>query len=146
MMSEKHPTGKHLPHPVKPVLLCSLIGAAAVALLLAGFSFLLTRRIFRIPRWNHWLCWQAVPGCLLAGFLCAKLHGRSGLLTGAACRMMVFGIIFLTGCLTMGGALGPSVWLKGLIFLFCGAIGRCFGAEHSPSGEIAIYTGMGFVV
>ena len=42
MMSEKHPTGKHLPHPVKPVLLCSLIGAAAVALLLAGFSFLLT--------------------------------------------------------------------------------------------------------
>ena len=42
MMSEKHPTGKHLPHPVKPVLLCSLIGAAVVALLLAGFSFLLT--------------------------------------------------------------------------------------------------------
>ena len=23
---------------------------------------------------------------------------------------------------------------------------RCFGGEHSPSGEIAIYTGMGFVV
>ena len=98
MMSEKHPTGKHLPHPVKPVLLCSLIGAATVAL-------------------------------LLAGFLCAKLHGRSGLLTGAACGVMVFGIIFLTGCLTMGGALGPSVWLKGLIFLFCGAIGGVLGVN-----------------
>ena len=106
MMSEKHPTGKHLPHPVKPVLLCSLIGAAAVALLLAGGT-----------------------GCLLAGFLCAKLHGRSGLLTGAACGVMVFGIIFLTGCLTMGGALGPSVWLKGLIFLFCGAIGGVLGVN-----------------
>ena len=98
MMSEKHPTGKHLPHPVKPVLLCSLIGAAVVAL-------------------------------LLAGFLCAKLHGRSGLLTGAACGVMVFGIIFLTGCLTMGGALGSSVWLKGLIFLFCGAIGGVLGVN-----------------
>ena len=70
-----------------------------------------------------------LAGCLLAGFLCAKLHGRSGLLTGAACGVMVFGIIFLTGCLTMGGALGPSVWLKGLIFLFCGAIGGVLGVN-----------------
>ena len=121
MMSEKHPTGKHLPHPVKPVLLCSLIGAAAVALLLAGFSSLLTLQ--DLPH-------SAVePLALLAGFLCAKLHGRSGLLTGAACGVMVFGIIFLTGCLTMGGALGPSVWLKGLIFLFCGAIGGVLGVN-----------------
>ena len=94
MMSEKHPTGKHLPHPVKPVLLCSLIGAAVVALLLAGFSFLLTLQ--DLPH-------SAVePLALLAG--------------GA-------------GCLTMGGALGPSVWLKGLIFLFCGAIGGVLGVN-----------------
>lgn len=129
MMSEKHPTGKHLPHPVKPVLLCSLIGAAAVALLLAGFSFLLTLQDLPHSAVEPLALLAGGAGCLLAGFLCAKLHGRSGLLAGAACGVMVFGIIFLTGCLTMGGALGPSVWLKGLIFLFCGAIGGVLGVN-----------------
>ena len=84
MMSEKHPTGKHLPHPVKPVLLCSLIGAAVVALLLAGFSFLLTLQDLPQSAVEPLALLAGGAGCLLAGFLCAKLHGRSGLLTGAA--------------------------------------------------------------
>jgi len=135
MMSEKPPTGKHLPHPVKPVLLCSLIGAAAVALLLVGFSFLLTLQDLPHSAVEPLALLAGGAGCLLAGFLCAKLHGHSGLLTGAACGVMVFGIIFLTGCLTMGGALGPSVWLKGLIFLFCGAIGGGLGGNTALPGK-----------
>ena len=120
--------------PEAPLLCCvalvtGLIGAAAVALLLAGFSFLLTLQDLPHSAVEPLALLAGGAGCLLAGFLCAKLHGRSGLLTGAACGVMVFGIIFLTGCLTMGGALGPSVWLKGLIFLFCGAIGGVLGVN-----------------
>lgn len=146
MMSEKHPAGKHLPHPVKPVLLCSLIGAAAVALLLAGFSFLLTLQDLPHSAVEPLALLAGGAGCLLAGFLCAKLHGRSGLLTGAACGVMVFGIIFLTGCLTMGGGTGTLGLAEGIDFPVLRRHWRCFGGEHSPSGEIAIYTGMGFVV
>ena len=131
MMSEKHQTGKHLPHPIKPVLLSSLVGAAAVALLLAGFSFLLTLRDLPHSAVEPLALLAGGVGCLLAGFLCARIHGRSGLLIGAACGIVVFGIILLTGCVTVGGGLGPGVWLKGLIFLFCGAIGGVLGVNTS---------------
>ena len=116
MMSEKHPTGKHLPHPVKPVLLCSLIGAAAVALLLAGFSFLLTLQDLPHSAVEPLALLAGGAGCLLAGFLCAKLHGRSGLLTGAACGVMVFGIIFLTGCPDNGRGTGTLSLAEGIDF------------------------------
>ena len=129
MMSEKHPTGKHLPHPVKPVLFCSLIGTAAAALLLAGFSFLLTLQDLPHAAVEPLALLAGGFGCLLAGFLCARLYGRSGLLIGAACGVLVFGIIFLAGSMTMGGEMGPSLWLKGLIFLFCGAIGGVLGVN-----------------
>ena len=131
MMSEKHQTGKHLSHPIKPVLLCSLVGAAAVALLLAGFSFLLTLRDLPHSAVEPLALLAGGAGCLLAGFLGARIHGRSGLLIGAACGIVVFGIILLTGCVTASGGVGPGVWLKGLIFLFCGAIGGVLGVNTS---------------
>lgn len=128
MMSEKHPTGKHLPHPVKPVLLCSLISAAAVALLLTGFSFLLTLQDLPHSAVEPLALLAGGAGCLLAGSLCqAPWTQRSA--HWRRLRSDGIRVIFLTGCLTMGGALGPSVWLKGLIFLFCGAIGGVLGVN-----------------
>ncbi len=50
MMSEKHPTGKHLPHPVKPVLFCSHC------------------RIFHMQQWNHLLCWPEASAVCWPGF------------------------------------------------------------------------------
>lgn len=142
MMSEKHPARKHLPHPVKPVLLCSLIGTAAVALLLAGFSFLLTLQdlphaavepLALLAGGAGWISLRQAPWSQ------RPAHRRrlrsDGVRDHLSDRMP-----------DNGRGTGTLSLAEGIDFPVLRCHWRCFGGEHSPSGEIAIYTGMGFVV
>ena len=115
--------------PLKLILFCSVVGALVLALLLVGFSLLLTLQDLPHAAVEPLALLAGILGCVAAGFLCAKLYGRNGLLTGSACGAMVFAIVLFAGCISVHGTLQPGSLLKAVIFLFAGAIGGVLGVN-----------------
>ena len=111
----------------KRVLACSLVGAAVTALLLLGFSAVLTVRDIPHSAAEPMALAAAVLGCMAAGFLCARLSGRGGLLHGLLCGLVVFVIVCGAGMAALGGSPGWLLGIKLVIFLLSGAIGGVLG-------------------
>ena len=119
--------------PLKLILFCSVVGALVLALLLVSFSFLLPLQDLPPAAVEPLALLAGMLGCIAAGFLCAKLYGKNGLLTGAACGLVLFVIVLLAGCASVHGSLRFGSLIKAVIFLFAGAIGGVLGVNIRPA-------------
>ena len=132
MRTERSPS-RTTNSPLKPIVISSLIGAIAMSLVLAGISLLFTIRDIPHAAVEPLALLASGFGCIIAGFLCAKINGKNGLIMGSACGLLIFGIIILAGYIAVDGQLNFAVLIKAVIFILCGAIGGVLGVNTHPA-------------
>ena len=119
--------------PFKPIVVSSLIGILCIALVLAGISLLFTIQDIPHAAVEPLALLASGLGCIMAGFLCAKLNVKNGLIMGCACGLFIFGVILIAGYMAVDGQFNLSTLFKGIIFILCGAIGGVLGVNTRPA-------------
>ena len=115
---------------IRPLLWGLCVGVIFTALLLL-LAALLIRSVV-VPRAAVVpLAYAAAgAGAFAGGLLTARLTGQNGLLSGAVCGVLFYGILLSASCLLADGGSGTPLWVKPLLLTACGAVGGVFGVNR----------------
>ncbi len=130
MRGEKAGSGKELSRTVKGVLWGGLAGTALTFLLIALSAWAVVK-MQRVP-------YGAIPpmviaaesiGAFFGGYLCGRLRRRYGMALGAACGLVIFCVMLLTGTAS-GGTMNGVTFLRLGLMLLGGALGGVLGVNQ----------------
>ena len=119
----------------KPVLLSAAVGAGVILLLMGAMALGMT--FWDLPA--QWITPLAslilVAGSWAAGYFCARMTHRKGMLSGAACGILLFLLILAAGCANLPQTVGPALLLK-LVMILTGAMaGGVMGVNKQVRGR-----------
>lgn len=113
----------------KPVAISCLSGAAISTAILLVFALVMSVRDVPAVLINPLACAAIAVGSFFAGFLCAKMLRQRGMLFGALCGILMFGILLFTSLTLTGDAFGWIVLIKLVIVMTSAMIGGVIGVN-----------------
>lgn len=113
----------------KPVAISCLSGAAISTAILLVFALVMSVRDVPAVLINPLACAAIAVGSFFAGFLCAKMLRQRGMLFGALCGILMFGILLFTSLTLTGEAFGWIVLIKLVIVMTSAMIGGVIGVN-----------------
>ncbi len=113
----------------KPVAVSCLSGAAIATAILLVFSLVMSVRDVPAVLINPLACAAISVGSFFAGFICARLLRQRGMLLGALCGLLLFGLLLFTSLTLTGEAFGWIVLIKLVIVMTSAMIGGVLGVN-----------------
>ncbi len=113
----------------KPVAVSCLSGAIVSTAILLVLSLVMSVRDVPAVLINPLACAAIAVGSFFAGFLCAKQLRQRGMLFGALCGIIMFGLLLFTSLTLTGEAFGWIVLIKLVIVLTSAMIGGILGVN-----------------
>ena len=119
----------------KPVLTAVAVGAGIILLLMALVALGMTFWDLPVQLISPIASLILVAGSWAAGYLCARMTHRKGLLSGAVCGVLLFLLVLAAGCVNLPESPGPALVLK-LVMILTGAMaGGVMGVNKQVRGR-----------
>lgn len=131
MKSSRHLSGNPVMESLRAILIGAVTGAAVCAALL-GASALAFVSAGHIPQGliSSLVIAFSVISSFMAGFVCAKISKKMGLILGGLTGMLLFALFLVSGLIASREPLSMAAGIRMLVMTLGGALGGIFGVSR----------------
>ncbi|MBR5558665.1 MAG: TIGR04086 family membrane protein [Oscillospiraceae bacterium] len=115
---------------LKSIAIADLCGSGIAAILLFSFSFLFSVKDLPLELFLPISVVILLVGCIVSGFICARIMNQQGMLWGGICASMLFIGLLFSSFLYPEPVLGMGALSKALMMITAGMIGGIFGVNY----------------
>lgn len=131
MKNMKHGTGNPVLGALRAIIIGAVAGAAICAALLGAFALAFVSA-GHIPQSmiSPLVIALSVFSSFAAGFVCAKISRKMGLVYGALTGLLLFALFLVSGLIASHEALSMSAGIRMIVMTLSGALGGIFGVSR----------------
>ena len=129
MKSHKEDSSVMVKRFLRPIILGAVVGALCCTLLLAVMAAIVASQDIPKAAITPMAMVAAAAGSFIGGIASARIAKEKGLLVGAACGLLLFILVVLSGLAFLKEIRGAYILVKLAVMLVCSALGGVIGVN-----------------